>query len=88
MYDKQREQINDRTNLWLLKNFEKMKELAQETKEPIKKSGRRTCPLIIETAKNLYDSGLTHKQIGLLLGVSLSSAQRLVRHKNNGKRKH
>jgi DNA invertase Pin-like site-specific DNA recombinase len=89
MDPKEREQINHKQNNWLLKNFDNLKAKKQETKEPISRKGKKTRVLsVIETARLLYDSGKTHKEIALLLGVSISTAGRFVRKKEHERRKY
>ena len=87
MYDKQREEINQRQNKFLLQNWERLKAQENEIIEPIKKKWKKTNISVIETARRLYDSGKTHKEISLLLGVSISTAGRFVRLKDHDQRR-
>ena len=87
MYEKERQQINDRANQWLLKNWERLETQKNEISQPIKKTWKKTNMSVIETARRLYVSGKTHKEIGLLLGVSISTAGRFVRLKDHDQRR-
>lgn len=87
MYEKEREQVNQRANHWLLNNYDKIKAQENEISQPIKKTWKRTNISVIETARRLYDSGKTHKEISLLLGVSISTAGRFVRLKDHDQRR-
>lgn len=91
MYDMTRDEINLRQNKFLLQNWERLKAKEHEVREPINKNGKKTtCISVIETARRLYDSGKTHREIGLLLGMSISSAGRILRMNNHDheKRRH
>jgi len=88
MYDMTRDEINSRQNRFLLQNFERLETLKNEAKEPIiNRKGKATCKSVIQTAKQLYDSGLTYHQISQLLPMSISSVGRILRNKNQ-KRKY
>jgi hypothetical protein len=86
MYE-EREQINQRQNNFLLQNWERLETQKNEILQPIKKTWKKTNMSVIETARQLYVSGKTHKEISLLLGVSISTAGRFVRLKDHDQRR-
>jgi hypothetical protein len=82
-----RDEINLRQNKFLLLNWERLETQKKEISQPTMNRGKKKRISVIETARQLYDSGKTHKEIGLLLGVSISTAGRFVRQ-NHQKRKY
>jgi hypothetical protein len=89
MDQKERDQINSQQNRFLLQNFERLETLKNEAKEPIiNRKGKATCKSVVEQALALYTSGMTHKQIAALFGMSISSAGRILRMNNHERRKY